>query len=269
MGQLEKTPTTNQLHWQIYFELKKRSYATAINKIFPSGQWSTVVAKGTAEQNRKYTGKEATAQLDDDKQPTHFEEGSFALAGKANALQEMEMHVKAGKREKFLWENYFATMVVHNRGLRRAIDVLNTPNDKALFDKDKFPWTEEVKIDWTYTQVFWGKSGIGKTQWAMSLIDKPLLVSHMDQLSGFEPNEHGGIIFDDVTFMGDPITKKGRWKDEAQIHIADQDNTRAIHIRYEVGLIPAHTKKIITTNVEGGWVLDWDLPAVKRRASST
>lgn len=266
MGQLEKCPTSGKLHWQIYFELKTRGYATSVNKIFKSGQWTTVLAKGTAEQNRKYTGKEATAQKDPEHpdEDSHFEFGDFALAGKSSKLTEIEKLVHDGVRERALWKTHFSTMVIHHKGIIRGLSILNAPVDKALFAQDKFDFKMQ-EIDWTKTQVFWGGSGIGKTQFALSLFKSPMLVSHMDQLGAFDPEDYDGIVFDDMNWQGDAETGKGKWKDGAQIHLVDQDNNRAIHIRYAVALIPAHTKKVITTNVHNGAVLNWGCEAIARR----
>jgi len=67
------------------------------------------------------------------------------------------------------------------------------------------------------------------------------MVSHIDQLAFYDAVQYEGILFDDMSFTHLPRT--------AQIHIADQDDNRYIHIRYGMAFIPAHTLKIITSNV--------------------
>lgn len=99
-----------------------------------------------------------------------------------------------------------------------------------------------------------GPTGIGKSTWAKREAPKPaLFVSHQDTLRQFDPKTHKSIIFDDMSFAHLPR--------DAQIHIADQDDTRAIHIRYGIATIPAGTPKIFTANQE---IFSRD-PAIERR----
>ncbi len=256
LGQKEESKAQN-LHWQCYVEFKKKIYATGVQKMFPPGQWRNKPAKATKAQNVVYCSKS------DSKKGPYFELGEFAVAGKANALTALETMVLNNASERDCWKFDFPTMVKHHKGVRRGITMLQNHDDVAIFEQDKFPWTEEHKLDWSKTIVLWGASGIGKTQWALSLFKKPLFVTHLDQLGAFD-NSYDGIVFDDLNLTGDASGKGSRFR-EAQIHLADQDNTRGIHIRYEVALIPAHTKKVWTTNVDNGWIFTLDDPAIRRR----
>lgn len=88
-----------------------------------------------------------------------------------------------------------------------------------------------------------GPTGIGKTTWACNKMEKPiLLVTHMDDLRKFDKDFHKSILFDDMTFAHMPET--------AQIHLADFDLPRSIHVRYGTAHIPARTKKVFTSNEE-------------------
>lgn len=87
----------------------------------------------------------------------------------------------------------------------------------------------------------YGPSGTGKTQWAVHCFDSPLVVSHMDGLRDFDPNEHDGIVFDDMSF--------GHHPRESVIHLLDWDLERQIHCRYNCARIPMHTRKIFTSNL--------------------
>jgi len=99
-----------------------------------------------------------------------------------------------------------------------------------------------------------GKSGTGKTTWAIKHAIKPaLLVTHMDDLKKLRPR-HKSIIFDDMSFYHMPVT--------AQIHIADNDLPRSIHVRYGVARIPKCTKKIFTCNE---YPFTRDIAALERR----
>jgi len=66
-----------------------------------------------------------------------------------------------------------------------------------------------------------------------------------------------GIIFDDMNF--NHIHREG------QIQLVDNDIMRSIHCRYSVARIPAHTKKVFTTNVVEGGIFMLEDGAIKRR----
>jgi len=104
--------------------------------------------------------------------------------------------------------------------------------------------------------VLWGDSGAGKTTLARVLLPKALIVSHMDDLCNYTV-KHDGIIFDDMSFTHIPR--------EAQIHLVDNDLPRSIHCRYRTASIPAMTKKIFTTNTEGGHIFILPDLAIERR----
>jgi len=48
---------------------------------------------------------------------------------------------------------------------------------------------------------FWGKSGTGKTQFALAHFKHPLLVRHLDDLQRLSDGPHDGVVFDDVSFI--------------------------------------------------------------------
>lgn len=85
-----------------------------------------------------------------------------------------------------------------------------------------------------------GPTGIGKTQWALSQFSCPLLVSIMEDLKQFSPELHDGIVFDDTCLSTLPP--------HMLIHLTDWDLPRTINVKYGSITIPAHTRKIITSN---------------------
>lgn len=118
---------------------------------------------------------------------------------------------------------------------------------------DSFTWADfEFKADKFNIMV--GPSGCGKTSYVKSKYPKILLVSHMDQLGTYDKDVHEGILFDDMAFQHMPRT--------AQIHIADMDDDRYIHIRYGMAFIPKGTLKICTTNIKDIFTED---AAIRRR----
>lgn len=86
-----------------------------------------------------------------------------------------------------------------------------------------------------------GPPGVGKTSFAIAChhFKNPLFVSHLDALKRFN-DSYDGIVFDDMDFTHLPR--------HTQIHLADYDHERDIHVRYGVATIPARTPKIFTCN---------------------
>lgn len=100
-----------------------------------------------------------------------------------------------------------------------------------------------------------GTTGIGKTTWAKKNAKKPsLFIRHMDQLRYFQPGFHQSLIFDDMSFLHLPR--------EAQIHILDQDDVSALHLRNVIATIPPGTQKIFLSNID---IFDTSDPAIDRR----
>jgi hypothetical protein len=115
----------------------------------------------------------------------------------------------------------------------------------TIFDESAGTICQEL-LDYDFTEDSWstvivGKTGIGKTAWAINKAPKPaLLVTHMDSLRQFDPEFHRSIIFDDMDFEHLPVT--------AQIHLVDHELPRKIHARYNCASIPAKTYKFFTCN---------------------
>lgn len=134
-------------------------------------------------------------------------------------------HTKTISGKVTFFENYWQHQAVKKHAV--AAFPLNT---------EKIP----MITDWSVSHFVWGKSGTGKTQWALGHFKTPLLVSHMDKLKEFDALSHDGIVFDDMSFKHMPK--------EAIIHLLDVANDREIHARYDIAEIPAGTKKIFCHN---------------------
>ncbi|OLY81937.1 hypothetical protein AYI68_g3951 [Smittium mucronatum] len=94
-------------------------------------------------------------------------------------------------------------------------------------------WRGQKKSLWLY-----GKSHLGKTNFAKSLFERPLLVSEMEDLRKF--HNHDGIIFDDMNFKDLPEGKT--------THILDLEHERSFKGRYKNVTTPADIKKVFTSN---------------------
>lgn len=128
--------------------------------------------------------------------------------------------------------------------IKSVADVLLIRNDKRKREAFKHAyagtkWTIDPPGDFRCLYV-WGRSGTGKTQWAVHLFENPLVVRDLDTLREFDPSTHDGIVFDDINF--------NQHSREGIIHLTDWDMESAIRCRYSNGIIPPHTKKVFTSN---------------------
>ncbi len=257
-GQEEKT-STKLPHYQAFVQFKQRKRQTGVVKIFPSGQWRVEAAKGTLEKNQTYCNK------------TESRIGSFlkfgepVIAGKTTELTAIKNKIDDGCQIRDLWENHWDAMVRHSKGVKEGMRVLQAVEVEADYDMKEFGAWKSID-DWSTSHIFAGPTGIGKTQFALAHFKKPMLISHIDQLGIIDWANCDGLVFDDMHFEGN-ADGKGRWSTSSQIHLVDIDMKRAINIKYGYAEIPAHTKKIFTTNAEGGMCLDLATDAISRRCT--
>lgn len=95
-----------------------------------------------------------------------------------------------------------------------------------------------------------------------------LFVNRVDDLKKLAEAQYNGIVFDDMNFMGEPGTGKGRWSREWQIHLVDYEYPRRIHGRYYDAEVPSGTSKIFTTNLSPREMLMVSDEAIKNRTTS-
>lgn len=130
------------------------------------------------------------------------------------------------------------------------------PPSRTLNDFRAHP---DIPDNWRVLYL-WGKSGVGKTQYAKALLPGATIVSHGDQLKDCDFSK--GIIFDDFSVA--------HWPPTSVIHLLDWDEPRGVHCRYSHVVIPPHTRKIFTFNVLlDAWcppsISEEQFQAVKRR----
>lgn len=106
-----------------------------------------------------------------------------------------------------------------------------------LHPEPRWPLIKDFKC-----MVFSGPSQCGKTQFALQHFpDGCLFVRHIDQLLGFNPNRHSGIVFDDFEFPS-------KYSVGELVHIVDWEMPTAFNCRHFCANIPAGTRKIFTIN---------------------
>lgn len=240
-GQKEKTTSGNE-HYQAFVQFKLRVRKTAVLKVFKSGQWRIEQRRGSLKQAIEYTKKE------DSRLEPWVGLGVMPVGqGKTKPLDEAIEMIQAGATTRAVYEAFPRVAVLHGRKMDHYRSVVMAPTDKRLYKLEDFKEWEPID-DWTDTVIFWGGSQIGKTQFALAHFENPLLVSHLDDLKRLD--KHDGIVFDDMSF-----THLHR---EMQIHICDVENNRSINVKHGVVIIPAGMKRIMTTNVEHGNIVNDD-----------
>lgn len=139
------------------------------------------------------------------------------------------------------------------------------------FPREHYKWGSIPQWDHQHkTLLIWGESGLGKTSLGVYLLSmKAKIYSQIDDLRTWAKlqTHYDGFILDDMNFMGSEEDKKGRWPDNAQIHLVDTAYERSIRCRYHNARIPPRTKKIITSNLEPRRVLNLSEKAISRRVT--
>lgn len=245
---METAPTTGTRHLQIYLEIATKRVGRSLQKVLPEG-CVLIAAKGTAESNLVYCSK--------DGDPLVY--GDPMQQGRRSDLQAIQERIDEGEKLSVIAKDHFGDFIRYHAGFAEYVRLTQRVEVQAEYDMTTFPdaW-QNLVIDWTKSVILWGEAGIGKSHFAKTLLVKNwLFVSHMDDLREFKPEFHSGIIFDDMSFDHMPRS--------AQIHITDQDDDRSLHVRYATAKIPAHTKKIFTTNVHRGGIFICNDGAIERR----
>lgn len=206
-------------------------------------------------ESRRGTAEEAAIYCKKDGDSEEFGVISAPSPGRRTDLETVVQEIRSGTTLRELWSNHTSTMIRYSKGIRQAMMELMPIQEHAGFDLDSFPFHPLI-FQQNRSVIIWGQSGARKTSYVTSRFPRICMVSHMDDLLNFKPDEHDGILFDDMDFKHIPRT--------AQIHLVDVDFDRSIHIRYTTVTIPKHTLKIFTTNEDNGDIFLND-PAINRR----
>jgi len=137
--------------------------------------------------------------------------------------------------------------------IQSVADVNLIRNEHEPPAPEESDYTEDdfsLKINWMKTTeqgleevdaiMLYGPSGLGKTERAISLFKRPLLVRSLDAARDFHPDRYDGIVFDDVNLA--------HLTPEEKIHLLDSKHQGVVKCRYKNGILPRGTKRIFTTN---------------------
>lgn len=241
LGQLE-TAETGQLHWQCYAESKFALSYTG---------WKEAIQDNTAHiENRKGTRTQAIQYCQKEDSRIGGDGNSFALG-----------NVPTSPRKRTDLNEPF-TRALGARTYQEALDIIRTDASRdyiinnmqitktlriEFMPQESYPKKEflvpkiQPELLQTMAIIFLGPSGIGKTQYAISHFDRPLVVSHIDDLKKLSPL-HDGLLFDDMIFS--------HWPPNACIHLCDLELSRSINVKYGTITIPKQLPRIFTSNRE-------------------
>lgn len=242
----EDCPSTGRPHLQGYTELTKSRSKHPFIKMMGLGNLAVYRCTASSDANINYC-KGLCQKKGFVLNATFSEHGACGKTkqGKRTDLDRAQEALDAGASMRDMAQDHFSTWIKYERQFKRYQSMFRPPKVPE-YDMRTFPdqW-QALEFDWSKTQVIFGETNIGKTSFACALMGPGFLfVSHIDDLLQFDPESHTGIIFDDIDIYHIPRT--------SQIHLVDQDQDRSIHCRYNTATIPAHTKKIFSTNNSDG-----------------
>ena len=235
----EKCPNTGNLHWQTYViyktPVRKRGAQVGLGL---SKSCHVIKPRGSGESCADYCSKELTRTDETIEYGIMPSEENIQQGRRSDIHAVVNACLKTDISETEIALQFPEQYIKYHKGIGKLIQHSSVQEVSKEFSLEDFQhWKPLSKIG---TQVLMGKAGIGKTEFAKAHFNKPLFVTHMDDLLGYTPAKYDGIIFDDMCFKHMPRT--------AQIHLVDWDNPRSIHCRYSTAKIPKNTRKIFTCN---------------------
>ncbi len=220
---LEVCPTTGRKHLQGHVSFKRAYRLSALKKL-SKAHWE--IAK-CEDFNYEIKG--------DDR----FIKDERKKKGQRTDLETISELVVDGASVREIAKQYPSQFIRYHRGIERLMEVFQPTYTTGEIDLASFCKRLGLTPVCAYSTVIIGDSGCGKTQWALSHFERPLFVSHMDDLLNLT-EDNDGIVFDDMDFRHTPRS--------TNIYLADYDQDRSIHCRYRPAKIPKHTFKIFTAN---------------------
>lgn len=268
----EICPDTRRPHLQCYFEFKHDMRQSAFTNKLGTSVYYFSSRDGTQERAINYCKKgeqtkEEWLQLHE-AGPNYglnadfIEWGIPKQQGKRTDLCDVIEDIQSGMKEHELSLTHRVCFAKHLKWCQRMIQLHGNPVERAQHTLAENCLNLQVHPipfdhpDWIGSAAIGGNAGIGKTDYALSHFENPLIVSHVDKLKCFNPNFHDGIVFDDMSFTHFPLS--------AQKHLLDWTNEREINVKHDIVVIPKHTRKIFTYNY-GEFPFDESNSAIKDR----
>lgn len=251
MYQKEECPSTGRLHWQTYVIFKDPCRIRGCQKRLGLGKQNKVIKpRGSSESCAEYCSKQKTrvSPFGD-----RYEFGELeSIQGRRTDIETVAEEILKGATKTDIAMKYPTMYIKYHGGIEKLIQQVPITEPKTEYEMRWDPVDFNEK-----SIVILGPSGCGKTEYALGHFKNALFVTHMDDLIRFNKDVHDGIIFDDMDFRHMPRT--------SQIHLTDWNQSRSIHCRYQVAIIPKATKKIFT----GNEYMFIDDAAIRRRVTVT
>lgn len=124
-------------------------------------------------------------------------------------------------------------------GALQAIRSIATRIEVPARPLSEFVNAPPIPENW-HTLYLYGRTGLGKTEWACALLPEATVVRHSDQLRRCDFSK--GVIFDDFSVA--------HWPPTAAIHLLDWNKESGINVKHSHVDIPPYTRKIVTFNQE-------------------
>lgn len=261
-GQWEIAPTTGKKHAQVFIcysnKSKKGKMAEVVRSYLPYGthvEAANPFRNATLEQ--KCSIGMAYCTKDDTRAPgcKPWRMGVLEIANPVPVMTQIQQEMNSGVSFNQIAVNpaYFGAVSRSFNFLRNYPAILKSTQEfKHRFELDKFL---ETPMNLSKPIVLVGRTGIGKTAWALAHFKNPLIVSHKDDFKLLNPSVHDGLVCDDMDFTHWPVT--------SQIHLVDMDYDRTVDVKHSTCVIPANFPRIFTCNPER-FAFNDD-PAINRR----
>lgn len=237
-GQLERGAEGKE-HWQLYAEAKPAQGLQKWKELLMAPSAHIEGRRGTQQDCINYVSKEDTRlhgpETDFETGTPGIDKGSADDAYKA-ALEAETFDVAL----KILKARCPRDFVLYHKNIISTLQHVFEPkwNNMApelIFTIPKI--SNDLLI--RYSIVIMGTTGLGKTMYALSHFNNPIMISHIDDLKKISPM-NDGIVFDDMCF--------GHWPPNSCIHITDMEHPRSINVKYGTITIPGGLRRIFTTN---------------------
>ena len=170
----------------------------------------------------------AADENDDDDDESDDEQGGWAR------MLNRAPTVRIGMQ--LLAEQYSTTYYLHGGRIAPMLQQRIGDGVATYFDLDDF---DATPLELTAPVVLHGKSGTGKTEFALAHFDHPLTIRRRDDLKRITFSTDG-LVFDDMSFED--------WAVEDVICLLNWDKYRSLPSRYHDAQIPGDLPLIFTTN---------------------
>lgn len=210
-------------HLQCFFTFVGCKRLAGMKKLHATAHW---------EDSQRSAGDHLYEKKDDD---IIEEKKPEKKQGKRKDLEDMREMVKRGCSERDIYDS-MPHMLAMSNAVSKAFDIYGEQNLTAL------PTRRYVDFDWPESQTLFlfGRTGTGKTEWAIQHFKRPLLVRHKDQLRKLQGGGYDGIIFDDFDVK--------HWPRTAVIHLFDLSRPSGIDVKHGHVVIPAGLPRVVTSN---------------------